>query len=117
MSTASSGVLKKGFTQLNHPDGSSVLRSLSWCQFHLFAFGMFTYCGSKLLKKVLGEYTLGYFLRSTRNEMVQTAAKTPTGINVENSAENDEELVPDTAADTLELVELSLEEPILGSEL
>ncbi|TGO19349.1 hypothetical protein BPAE_0344g00050 [Botrytis paeoniae] len=67
--------------------------------------------------KVRGEYTLGYFLRNTRNEMVQTAANTPTGIKVENSAENDEELDPDAAADKVELVELSLEEPTLGSEL
>lgn len=49
--------------------------------------------------------------------MIQTAANTPTGIKVENSAENDEELDPDAAAANVELVELSLEEPTLGSEL
>lgn len=49
--------------------------------------------------------------------MVQTAAKTPTGIRVENSAENDEELEPVAAAAKVELVELSLEEPTLGSSL
>ncbi|KAM0163201.1 hypothetical protein ACHAPC_005435 [Botrytis cinerea] len=66
---------------------------------------------------ILGAYTLGYFLRNTRNETVQTTAKTPTGIKVENSEENDEELDPDAAAAKVELVELSLEEPTLGSEL
>lgn len=49
--------------------------------------------------------------------MVQTAANTPTGIKVEKSAENDEELDPAAAAVKVELVELSLEEPTLGSEL
>ena len=49
--------------------------------------------------------------------MVQTAAKTLTGIKVENSAENDEELDPDAAAAKVELVELSREEPTLGSAL
>ncbi|KAI9643706.1 hypothetical protein NHQ30_008329 [Ciborinia camelliae] len=66
---------------------------------------------------ILGAYTLGYFLRSTKKEIIQTAAKTLTGMRVENRAENEEELDPDAAAAKVELVELSLEEPTLGSEL
>jgi hypothetical protein len=76
-----------------------------------------TYCGSRVLRNVLGEYTRGNLVRQPQKISRHTAAYTITGTRVANREAKEAVSVPLVAFDNVPPVEPSLDDPILGSLL
>jgi hypothetical protein len=77
-----------------------------------------TYCGSRVLRNVLGEYTRGNLVRHPQKISRHTAAYTITGTRVDSRARKEAVFVPLVAFDNVPTpVELSRDDPILGSVL